>query len=188
MRSEAFQKAVSGHEKVMRFTWFFFSACIGIYPVLLLFIPPQVTTNEMVLRVLPIAAAIVAGASLLLHKTMFSDSRLSAAASKTFDARNLATRPKTQQLNQQLFATLSSLTPLEAKLYQVVRHVQAANVLTLMLNEVVAICGLVLAPFESGIHSYLPYGVAALALNIIFFPKVGSIVERAEALPAFRSA
>ena len=188
MRSEAFQKAVSGHEKVIRFTSFFFSALIVVYPVLLLFIPPQRKINEMVPRVLPIAAAIVAAASLLLHKMMFSDSRLSAAASKTFDARKLATNPKTQQLNQQLFATLSSLTPLEAKLYQVVRHVQAANVLTLALNMVVTLCGFVLAAFESGIYSYLPYGVVALALNVIFFPKVGSIVERAEALPAFRSA
>ena len=121
--------------------------------------------------VLVVLAVASAAASTLYRRRALSDRVLFEVAAGPVDLEAIARNPQTRQVDEGELALLRRLPLAEQRLLAVARAQFTPMMLGLALNASVALFGLVLGFLESSGVAYLPFGIAAVALNLAHFPR-----------------
>lgn len=169
---------------VLRLLWTALTVSIAIYvAVAWLVVAEGPLAGEA-----PPAVALVLGAvalttvvlSFLVPRLLLSDERLRAlVADASPDVERLAVDPRTQQVDPERQRRLAQLSPGERRLLPVAAAAQAPLVVRLALNEAVAIFGFVLALLTGDVAALLPFAAVALVLNVLAWPRLDPLLERA---------
>jgi hypothetical protein len=138
---------------------------------------PQNVTGSLRLAVYLIAGS-VAVLSLMLRKSLLSPGKIYDRLNEAVDAQALATNRETGEIDQERLKKINSLTPLEMKAMGLSGMYFTTLLLSLAMNETVALLGLMLAILEQRPEPVIPFAAAALALNIIIFPRFNQFIDR----------
>jgi hypothetical protein len=139
--------------------------------------PPQPVDNRLKMALYLIAGAIAA-LSLLLRSRMLSEGHIYDKLKEEVDPQGLATNRETGQIDQERLQTIKKLTPLEMKVIGLSGMYFTALLLSLTMNEAVALFGMLLAILEQRAEPVIPFAAAALALNLLIFPRFNQFVDR----------
>ena len=82
-------------------------------------------------------------------------------------------------VNNDLVAKLEALNSFELRVYAVLRSLQISMIVSLTLNEVIALFGLVLAFMAKNLVEIVPFAAAAIMLNLLSIPRLQATADRA---------
>lgn len=128
-----------------------------------------------------IAAGCVLG-SILYYRYALSDSRLSQFMDKDVDLYSLVTNPRTKEIDNAKLEQLRSLSDHEVKIYSLMFELQKITVITLILNEMTAIFGSVLAFTADDASKIIPFAIGSLVLSFWMFPRHASLIRKVNSL------
>jgi hypothetical protein len=94
------------------------------------------------------------------------------------DPQELATNRETGQIEQERLTKINALTPLEMKAIGLSGMYFTTLLLSLAMNETVALLGLMLAILEQRPEPVIPFAAVALALNLIIFPRFNQFIDK----------
>ena len=158
--------------------WFALTASIFIYGITAYIVsqdraPADVSDGlQLGLR---IAAIITALLSLSVMRVFLSDDRLRKAMEPEASSEELA-----GQLNdEERLGKIQSLSPAERKLLRVPGLFFTPFIIRLVLNESIAIYGLVLVFLSHTFTPILPFAAAAIVLNFTCLPRIDAVLGRA---------
>ena len=129
-----------------------------------------------------IVAVVSAVASVWYYRKSLSDTRLSYLLSASPDAEKLALDFKTRKADDERLAALKSLDVRELVIYSLMLELQKVTMIVMILNEIVLICGFILAFMTDDPYKIFPFAAAAIVLSVWMFPRAGRLIERARAL------
>lgn len=145
---------------------------------------PVPVQNE--LRMIFYAIAVIAPvAAYFIRRRMLSSERLQSMKGGNVDLRYMATDSETGLTDESRLAELKKLNPLELKALTLTGRYLTAMLVSLALHEVVALCGMMLAMLEQSFEAILPFAAAAIALDLLIYPRLYKFVEE-NAAPAPR--
>ena len=139
--------------------------------------PPQRVENSLRLALYLIAGSI-AVLSLMLRSRLLSAGHIYDKMKEEVDPQALATDRETGLVDQERLKTIKTLTPLEMKATGLAGIYFTALILSLAMNEAVALFGMMLAILEQRPEPVIPFAAAALALNGLVFPRLYQFVDR----------
>lgn len=138
--------------------------------------PAQPVGSNLKLALYLIAGA-VAALSLLIRSRSLSPGHVYDKLKEEVDPQALATDRETGQIDQERLKVVKSLTPLEVKVVGLAGIYFTALLLSLAMNEAVAMLGMMLAILEQRAEAVIPFAAAALALNLLVFPRFHQFVD-----------
>lgn len=182
MPSETLKRVLKPRVLVMTLLWAVMTFTILFYVGLAYILnapgqPPQPVENRLKLALYLIAGAI-AVLSFLLRSRMLSEGHIYDKLKEEVDPQGLATNRETGQIDQERLQTIKSLTPLEMKVIGLSGIYFTTLVLSLAMHEAVALFGMLLAILEQRAEPVIPFAAAALALNLLVFPRFHQFVDR----------
>lgn len=182
MPSETLKRVLRPRVFVMKLLWAAMTFTILLYVGLAYFLnaqgqPPQPVDNSLKIALYLIAGAI-AVLSLLLRSRMLSEGHIYDKLKEEVDPQGLATDRETGQIDQERLQTIKKLTPLEMKVIGLSGMYFTALIMSLAMNEAVALFGMLLAILEQRVEPVIPFAAAALALNLLIFPRFNQFVDR----------
>ena len=127
-------------------------------------------------------AAVATLASLLIPRFLPSDDRLRSELNSDFDPESLARNPQTGSVNQDRLQKIALVAPYEQKFMVLPFLYFTPFILRLVINEAVAIFGLVLSILSHSLAPMLPFIAVAIILNLAAFPRLDPMIERASRL------
>ncbi len=128
-----------------------------------------------------LAGASVLG-SILYYRYSLSESRLSQFMDPDTDLRSMAVNPRTKEVDQAKLDRLNALSDHEAKIYSLMFELQKITIVVLILNELTAIFGSVLAFVYDDAQKIIPFAIASLVLSFWMFPRHLSLIKRVQSL------
>ena len=186
MNSPAVRELLRPAILVNSMLWFVLTVSIFIYGVVAYLTAQRSRGPTDVSDAIQLAlagAAIVTGiGSLLVTRIFLSDRRLREAMESDPDPEDLARHPKLGIVDEERLRKIQSLSRTERKLLQVPSLYFTPFIIRLVLNEAVAIYGLVLAFLSHSFPPILPFAAAAIALNLTCLPRIEPVLERAARL------
>ena len=126
-------------------------------------------------------AAAIGVLSLLLRSRSLSEGHIYDKLKEEADPQALATNRETGEIDQERLKSIKSLTPLEMKAVGLSGMYFTTMLISLAMNEAVALFGLLLAVLERRPEPVIPFAAAGLALNLIIFPRFSQFVDKAMA-------
>jgi hypothetical protein len=108
---------------------------------------------------------------------MLSEGHIYDKLKEEVDPQGLATNRETGQIDQERLQTIKKLTPLEMKALGLSGMYFTTLVLSLAMNEAVALFGMLLTILEQRFEPVIPFAAAALALNLLVFPRFNQFVD-----------
>lgn len=182
MPSETLKRVLKPRVFVMRLLWAMMTFTILVFVGFAYFLnlqgqSPQPAGNSLKMALYLIAGAIAA-LSLLLRSRMLSEGHIYDKLKEEVDPHGLATNRETGQIDQGRLQTIKGLTPLEMKAVGLSGMYFTALILSLAMNEAVAMFGMLLAILEQRFEPVIPFAAAALALNLLVFPRFNQFVDR----------
>lgn len=182
--STTFNELLRARVFTLRLLWAAMTLTVLFFVVLAYFLSTQnqisaPSLNDELIRL--ILYAISAGAaviSFLLRRLLLSNRRIHSAASKDIDLRSLTTDAETGQTDEVRLAKLKSLNPGEMNAFRLTGNYFTSMLLSLALHEVIAVCGLLLSLGEGKFETIIPFAIAAIALNLLVFPRLDKFLER----------
>ncbi len=182
MPSETLKQVLKPRILVMNILWFALTLTILLYVVLAYVLnltgqPAQPFENSLRTALYLIAGAIGV-LSLLLRSRLLSEGHIYDKLKEEVDPQALATNRETGEIDQERLKIIKSLTPLEMKVVGLSGMYFTAMIISLAMNEAVAIFGLLLAILERRPEPVIPFAVAGLALNLIIFPRFSQFVDK----------
>jgi hypothetical protein len=171
---------------IQRVMCVYFTAAIPIYGgVVLLTRSAHIGAGRIietsVLLVIATAAAIIAVASVLHRRWCYSDAYLDRLLGSPIDVRRLATPPRTGRVDENLAAKIDALVPHERTFVTLFVALQTPLLINLALNELIALIGFVPAFLAQDLTVFLPFAVAAVALNLCMWPAPDRLYARVQA-------
>ena len=128
------------------------------------------------------AALSAAGFSAFYRRRALSDERISLAMKNGEDFAKLTADPRTKSIDTEHHSILESLDAFEKAAYALMAGLQKTTLISLVLNEFVVVLGFVLAFLSGDPYKIIPFGFAALLLNLWMFPRPGTLIRRARSL------
>ncbi len=128
-----------------------------------------------------LAGACVLG-SIFYYRYALSESRLSEFMSKDLDLESLVTNPIKKEVDNTRLEELRSLSDNEAKIYSLMFELQKITIITLILNELTAIFGSVLAFVNDDASKIIPFAIGSLVLSFWMFPRHNSLIKKVSSL------
>lgn len=128
------------------------------------------------------------GASQWLQCVLLSEQRLRAQLAREIDPRRLATDPQTGQVDEGRLAKLKGLERSDLQLLALADWSFTPVKVSLVLHEVLALCGLALSFLTQSRASIVPFVVAALMLDLPLFPRLDNMLRRAGRLMSHYSS
>jgi len=193
MISAEFEEAIKPIKRLYHLLWFSLTTAIVLYLMVLIIrsdsaalLPSAI--DPLVRVILTVVAVLVGIGSLLYHRYTHSESYLRRMMSRDIQlhdieekARKLTAQAKSNSsTGSSAKASLAMLTAFDRQRYALAADGFVPFVLNLALNEAVALLGFVLAILSRDIWPYLPFAVAAMALNIYMLPRLDNLMERCE--------
>jgi hypothetical protein len=180
MRSRELEELLGQSERVRRILWIALTATIVVYLAVAYAVAgeprPLAPGLEMALA---FASMGVAAFSLATPRVLLSDERLDRYLAEEPSSSPLATRPRTGQVDPVLLARVERLPAAERRLLGLAQLFFVPFVVRLVLNESIAMLGLVIALVSSQPGRMLPYAGAAIVLNLLTSPSLDPLLERA---------
>ena len=139
-------------------------------------------SSDVLEAVLYAAAAIITVFSILYRRYTLADERLMKNLSGGIDIHKLG---KTLMLGKNRSGNssdLESLSELEKKVLSIIYDIQKNTYISLIINEAVAILGLVLAFLSEDPYKMILFGIVSLLLNVWMFPRTRTISDKARYL------
>jgi hypothetical protein len=180
-------------KRMYQLLWVSLTAAIFLYLLVLVINSDQVsgtpsTIDPIVTGVLVSLGGLLGVGSLLYHSYMQSESYLQRMMSRDMQPRDIEEKAwKMTPQNKRDAASvayavskLALLTPFDRRRYALAADGFLHFVLNLALNEAVALFGFVIAILSRDLWSYLPFGIAAIALNVYMRPRLEGLMERCE--------
>ena len=182
MPSETLKQVLMPRILVMNILWFALTLTILLYVALAYVLnskgqPAQPFENSLRTALYLIAASIGV-LSLLLRSRSLSEGHVYDKLKEEVDPQALATNRETGEIDQERLKIIKSLTPLEVKVAGLSGMYFTAMLISLAMNEAVALFGLLLAILERRPEPVIPFAVAGLALNLIIFPRFSQFVDK----------
>lgn len=168
------------------FFWWILTACIVFYVVLAWILArapdaPAAVASSIELALAGFAIA-TGAASLLLPRFWLSDERLRSVLASPPDLEALA-RPQGSSARDELrLQAIQTLTAQEQKLLALPGFYFPCFLVRMVLNESVAVYGLILTILSHTFESVLPFATAGLLLNLVSRPRIEPLLERASHL------
>jgi hypothetical protein len=128
------------------------------------------------------AGALVAAASVLFRRYSFSDKHMLAIIKKDVDVTALSGSLGIERAGSGRSALFNALGEDELRAVTLMNELVKASIINLVLNEMVALLGFVLAFLSGEFMKIIPFGLASLLLNIWMFPRPESVIERSQKL------
>lgn len=182
MPSETLKRVLRPRVFVMKLLWAAMTFTILLFVGLGYFLSAQGQSPRPVENSLKMALYLIAGAiaalSLLLRSRMLSEGHIYDKLKEEVDPQGLATNRETGQIDQERLQTIKKLTPLEMKVIGLSGNYFTALILSLAMNEAIAMFGMLLAILEGRLEPIIPFAAAALALNLLVFPRFNQFVDR----------
>jgi len=187
MISSQFKDLIHPNVLVQRVVWIAITGSIIFYFVFVYIFVREGRTqafekSEGLEAVLYAAAAITAICSILYRRYSLSDERLTKILNREIDIRTLAKSSGTGTSEHEKLARLEALSDFEKKVLSLMCDLQKSTHINLIINETVAILGLVLAFLSGDPLKIIPFGIVSLLLNIWMFPRPEAILEKAQNL------
>jgi hypothetical protein len=120
--------------------------------------------------------------SLVVPRILLSDDRLREAMRKEPDPEVLAQHSRPGAVSDERLRQIQSLSSADRKLLQLPGLYFTPFILRLVINESIAIYGLVLALISHSFEPMIPFAVAAIALNLTCMPRIEPMLDRAARL------
>ena len=182
--SETFSELLQAIESRQKLIWFGLTASATVY-VPLAFVDVTMATGRELVQNLGWAfyalAGVLAVASVMIRK-YFSAWWLKTQWHRQVSPRQLATAGTgTGQMDGDKLAKLGSLNETEIKLLNLAQANLVPLLLSLGLNDLIAVAGLVFVLCGASKTSLIPFLGTAVLLNIGMYPHLDAIIERAEA-------
>jgi len=183
--SESLIKITKPHLLIGKVLWVAFTLSIAFLFCLSLFLPSIMQGNDTMLdadlvnNILLIAAVVLAVFSLFLRKHFLSDSFISTKLNIEPDLNTLAMNLQTREVDEERLATLKNLGKHEQKVYSLIISSTKPLIIIFAINEAIMILGFVLAILTKDSNAAMPFAIAAIALNIINYPKHQKVMEQA---------
>jgi hypothetical protein len=182
--SETFSELLQAIESRQKLIWFGLTLSSTVY-VPLAFVDVTVATGRELVQNLGWAfyalAGVLAVASVMI-RTYFSAWWLKAQWHRQVSPRPPATAgTETGQMGDDELAKLESLDETEIKLLSLAQANLVPLLLSLGLNDLIAVTGLVFVLCGANKVSLIPFVGTAIILNIGMYPHLDAIIERAEA-------
>jgi hypothetical protein len=182
--SETFSELLQALESRQKLIWLGMTLGSTIY-VPLVFVDVTMTAGRELVQNLGWAFYALAGmfavASVMI-RTYFSAWWLKVQWHRQVSPRQLATADtETGQTDGDKLTKLESLDETEIKLLGLAQANLVPLLLSLALNDLIAVTGLVFVLYGAGKISLIPFVGTAILLNIGMYPRLDAIVERAEA-------
>ncbi len=128
-----------------------------------------------------LAGACVLG-SIFYYRYALSESRIRQFMDTDVDVQSMALNPRTKEVDHSKLDQLRSLTIREAKIYSLMFELQKITIIVLILNELTAIFGSVLAFIYDDAQKVIPFAIASLVLSFWMFPRHQSLIKRVQNL------
>lgn len=113
---------------------------------------------------------------------MLSDDRLRSSLRQDPQPPDLARNPQTGRIDEQRLRRIEALASHERRLLRLPSVCFTPWILQLVLGEVVAIFGLLLSLISHTFPPILPFAAAAFVLNLMAFPRIEPLLDRASRL------
>ena len=168
-----------------RVVWFALTASIWVYVGIVYYLQaldkePTRTLDPMFAATFYVLSGAVAAASLVYRRWARSDSRFERILRENVDPNALAMNPKTRQPNISLLRRLEALQDFEQRIFRLNMLYQTSMIVSLALNEVIALFGFVLGFVGRDMGTSIPFAVIATALNLVVFPRPESVTARVQ--------
>lgn len=182
MPSETLKQVLKPRILVMNILWFALTLSILFYVFLAYFLnsngqPAQPFENSLKMALYLIAGSIGA-LSMLLRSRSLSEGRIYDKLKEEVDPQALATDSETGKINQERLKIIKTLTPLETKVVGLSGMYFTTMLISLAMNESVALFGMLLAILERRPEPIIPFAVAGIILNLIIFPRFSQFVDK----------
>lgn len=181
-------------KRMYQTVWVGLTAAIVLYLLVLVLVSGQDSgapsaIDPQVRSILTLLAVLLGAGTLLYHRRTQSESYLRRAMSRDMQPRDIEEKARkvTPQNKSDAVSDVSAasklalLTPFDRRRFALAADGFLPFVLKLALNEAVALLGFVIALLSRELWSYLPFGTAAIALNVYMRPRLDSLMERCEA-------
>jgi len=182
--SETFTELLQAIESRQKLIWLGMTLGSTVY-VPLAFVDVTMTAGRELVQNLGWAFYALAGmfaVASVISRTYFSAWWLKAQWHKQVSPRQLATADtETGQMGGDKLAKLGSLDETEIKLLDLAQANLVPLLLSLGLNDLIALTGLVFVLYGASKVSLIPFVGTAIILNIGMYPRLDAIIERAEA-------
>lgn len=190
--AESFQQIIEKSAKTQKILWGAFTFTIFLYSGVAFVVASKMSgpVDEDLVRLVRlilvgVSAACAVGAT-LYRRRAFSEAGLRRLLDRAVDLRKLASSRQGRNgplvLDPARLASLQAMEPADQKLVGLVQGTQVTLIISLGLQEVIAVFGLVLAFVSRAGNAVLPFAAVALILNVFAFPDPTALVERARRL------
>ncbi|MEM7007751.1 MAG: hypothetical protein AAF462_01300 [Thermodesulfobacteriota bacterium] len=120
--------------------------------------------------------------SIFYYRYALSESKLNQFMTKDVDIQSLVMNPRTKEIDSDKLAKLKSLSDRDTKIYSLMFELQKITIIVLILNEVTAILGSVLAFVNDDAAKIVPFAIASLVLSFWMFPRHMPLIKKADSL------
>lgn len=120
--------------------------------------------------------------SVFYYRYALSDNHLKKFMNKDVDIELLAKNPMSKEVDSNKLTQLSSLKPIELKIYSLMFELQKITIITLILNELIVIFGSAISFINDDVSKIVPFGIVSLVLSFWMFPKPQSLIKRVQSL------
>jgi hypothetical protein len=188
MFSQTFQKIAGARQRTLAIIWGSFLMSLIVLTVAAHIVLKKTDTRAAtpppfdVVSMLAAAAVISGAAALGLYRYRSSDGFFKKVLSEKPDVKSMATDPRSRAVNVPYLEQLQSLPLDEIKLVRILSKSQALLLISLALNESVAVLGFCSAIFTRNFESMLPFAGVSLLLALWMPPSQRRLMERAAAL------
>jgi hypothetical protein len=171
---------------IQRVMWVYFTIAIVIYGGVLLLVRgadtgPGRTIETPVMLGIAVAVAIIAVASVLHRRWCYSDAYLDRLLGSPINVERLARQPRTGGADEDFAAKIDSLAPHERRFVALFVALQTPLLINLTVNELIALIGFGAAFVAQDVTLFLPFAVAAIALNLFVWPTPERLYARVQA-------
>jgi hypothetical protein len=118
--------------------------------------------------------------SVFTRRYLISDKRIQTILSQDFDPSDLVSKGESGHFDEEQLSQMKALSLSEQKLYRLINKSVAAVMLPLAVNHIIVFLGLALAFLEKDFSIMIPFALFPLLINIIYFPRPRTIINRAQ--------
>jgi len=187
MRSIELQRALAPFLFTQRILWAALTFSIVIYVVVAWFATQQApaegtSLDPVFIGVFGAVSVAVAVASFVVPPRLLTDAMITAIVKGDGLPAGRHRRVPGYGPDGKPGPAIDALSQAERRLYSVVLRSFTPTILRLALHESIAVFGLLLALMSGTFDIALPFAIAAIALNVVAFPRPEPLLERAERL------
>ena len=187
MESEVFKELNTPKLNILKLLWIVLCFSTIVCPLIAYFVPGIISpqTNSLpnsVSKVFYILAGLLAIGSILIRRSLLSGTFIKKEMAKDIDAEKILTNNKKIPLKREDLDKFNSLSSFEQKLLALTNKAYVPNLITWILNESIAILGIVLAVLTGDASKLIPFAMLGICSNLGMFPNLDKVHKKAREL------